>query len=499
MHTRKIVLGLLLLLVGAAACDESPVSLPEPAGVTVAAATMALAVGDVAPVAAQVVDQDGRVMQGQAVVYSTDNPSVATVDADGMVHAVAPGTANVSAAHGGSVAKVAITVTAPTLRVTVPNATMGLVVGESAPAGAQVLDPSGRVVQGATPVFTSDNPSVATVDQGGVVRAVTPGTARISAAYGSANATVTVTVARDERTFVQTLDVLADSLVVDVRGGVQTLGLRAFNGMGEPVCPAAQVRTSDASVAIGSSPGGCRILVDPRFPGTATITVSADGVVDSVRVRVTNQGAAAFFSSRPAAEEIFAANTVTYGVRLVDAAGNPLAGRTVNFAVTGGTLASASVATDSQGIATVQWTLPGNLQALGRTHTLAYSTQLPSGALASGSEQVTVEAGPVVSIRAYHYDFTLARWLLVEEGVTVSGSTSSYLYIGTRSVDRFGNASLADLTFSATPNVTLCSTDGWEFSDGFEYTCLYTASPATATLTAHAPNGVTRDVQAEFK
>src|SRR3712207_2563051 len=106
MKVRTLMLGMLLL--GAVACDESPVSLPEAAGVQVAAAAMSLAVGDQAPVAAQVVDQDGRVMQGQAVVYSTDNVSVATVDANGMVRGTGPGTANVTAAHGGSTATVRV-------------------------------------------------------------------------------------------------------------------------------------------------------------------------------------------------------------------------------------------------------------------------------------------------------------------------------------------------------------------------------------------------------
>src|SRR5688500_10759208 len=122
MHIRRIAISLLLL--GTAACDESPVSLPEPAAVTVAAATMALAVGDVAPVAAQVVDRDGRVMQGQAVVFSTDNASVATVGTDGMVRGVAPGTANISAASGASSATVRITVTAASVAVAVPATTM---------------------------------------------------------------------------------------------------------------------------------------------------------------------------------------------------------------------------------------------------------------------------------------------------------------------------------------------------------------------------------------
>jgi hypothetical protein len=311
---------------------------------------------------------------------------------------------------------------------------------------------------------------------------------------------VTVTVARDERTFVQTLDVLADSLAVDVRAGVQALSLRAFNGMGQPVCPAAQVQSSDASVAVGSSAGGCRILVGPRFPGTTTLTVSADGVRDSVRVRVANHGAAAFFSVRPAVADVFAGNTVSYGVRVVDAAGNPIAGRTVNFDVSAGSLAAVSVATDAQGVATVQWRLPENLQALGRNHTISFRTQLSGGTTTGGSEGVFVDGGPVAGARAYWYDFAAGRWVPIQDGTPVQASIYSYLYVGAYAVDRFGNTTAqGDLTFSVDPaSVYLCTTGGYEFSDGFEYTCMYSPSPGNATLTVHAQNGVRRDVPVVF-
>jgi uncharacterized protein YjdB len=141
------------LLLAFAACDESPVSLPEASTVAVSGSDMTLVVGAQAPVAAQVLDQEGQVMQGLTPVYSTDNPAVATVGPDGMVRGVSPGTANVRATYGTSAASVKVTVAAGTARVGVPATEMSLIAGDNAPIAAQVLDQHGQVVPGAVPVY----------------------------------------------------------------------------------------------------------------------------------------------------------------------------------------------------------------------------------------------------------------------------------------------------------------------------------------------------------
>lgn len=493
MHIRKFVLGLLLAV---AACDESPVSLPEATGVQVAAASMSMAVGDQAPLAAQVVDQDGKVMQGQAVVYSTDNASVATVGADGMVRAVGPGTANVTAAHGGTAATVKVTVTAPAQRVTVAGAAMGLVAGESAPVGAQVVDANGRVIPGAAPVFSSDNPNVATVSTDGVVRGVTPGTARITAAYGGSTATVTVTVVGDQRNAVQSLEVMVDSLVTDWRAGVQFVAIRAVNAFGQTVCPDLTLRSSDRSIVTARMAGPCRIEVDPNFTGEATITAEVDGRTDTFRVRVTSSGQIAFISARPTSDELVAGGTVSYTVKVLDQNSRPIANQRVHFETSVGALSSNSVVTGEDGTATVQWQIPTDLRNLGQNHWIAYRVPLANGVLAWRDETVFINGASLTDIILYRGtggSFTR----LDANSITVPGWSS--VTVGASGLDQYGNIRATDFNFSITGGYNFwdCGgSNGTRHTSGIEYTCYY-RSPGTTTLTATA-EGRQKSVQVIF-
>jgi uncharacterized protein YjdB len=278
MKIRGIMLGLLMLL-GPAACDESPVSLPEPAAVSVPSAVMALAVGDEAPIAAQVMDQDGRAMQGQAVVYSTDNASVATVGAGGMVRGVAPGTASITAASGSSTATVRVTVTAASMTVTLPRTTLALAVGGEAPVAAQVLDAGGRVLPGAALAYSTDNPSVATVGTDGTIRGVAPGTARIAATYGASAASVDVTVTSAN----VTIRLPGTTLALAV-GDASPLGAQVLDAQGR-VVPGAVLAFSTDNPAVAAV--GTDGVVRGVTPGTASVMAAYGSSSAAVQVTVT--------------------------------------------------------------------------------------------------------------------------------------------------------------------------------------------------------------------
>lgn len=500
MATRLIPLALLL---AAAACDETPVSLPEPSSVTVAASAMTLAVGDQAPLAAQVVDQGGRAMQGQAVVFSTDNPSVATVSNDGTVRGVAAGTANVSATHGASTATVKVTVTAAKMTVAVPSTAMTLTAGGAAPIGAQVLNASGQAVPGAVLAFSSDNPSVATVGTDGVVRAVGLGTANITAAYGSSTATVRVTVNPDRRGEIQSFEVLADSVVADVRAGVQTVAVRAANGLGQPVCPQLYFRSSDASVATARMGGTCRIEIVPAFAGETTITVETEeGLTDSFRVRVTSTGALAFFSARPTAAQLVAGATVAYTVKVINESGAPVANQRVNLDVSVGSLSATTVTTDSAGTATVQWTLPTRLTELGQTQAIGFRAQLPNGSIVSRTETVFINGASLAAIRLY-YALGYGNVNFTElQGTSIRVNPYTDVTIGASGVDQYGNVRVADFTFSfpsgPTPWWGCGGSQGTLHPSGIDYTCFWSYG-GTYTLRATAADGQHRSVQVTFQ
>ncbi|MBW3656747.1 MAG: Ig-like domain-containing protein, partial [Gemmatimonadetes bacterium] len=374
-----------------------------------------------------------------------------------------------------------------------PSGEIRLTVGDAASLPSQVLDQNGQPIRGLQPSFTSDNPSVVSVDANGNIRAVSPGTATITAAYGTVTATTKVTVGRNERGFVSTLDVMVDSVVTDVRAGAQPVPIRAFTAGGQSVCPQVTVQSTDRSVA-GIAQDGCRLLVNPTFPGRTRVTVTADGVSDSFTVVVSSTGAVLFVSERPAPSELFAGNTVTYSVRLMDEAGNPVANRTVNFDVSAGRLSASSVTTNASGVATVQYTLPTDLRVFGAFQTLSYRAQLPNGGVASGSESVSVSAAAPTSItffRSENFGFTFTP----VSGTSINAQTFRSVYLGARGEDQFGNPT-NDFTFTVTaPAQRFCG--DFRSSDSVEYTCFFSNSAGTATFTASAL-GVSRSIQVVF-
>lgn len=138
----------------------------------------------VAPAAATIVVGDNVSLSGSttrpgdSLVWTSGNDAVATVNEDGLVVGISPGTALVtaeSASHPGESSSATVTVVAPVAKqVTVRPLAASITAGERISLTATSNDPA----DGFT--WTSDNESAATVDSAGVVMAVGPGTATIT-------------------------------------------------------------------------------------------------------------------------------------------------------------------------------------------------------------------------------------------------------------------------------------------------------------------------------
>ena len=137
------------------------------------------------------------------VTWSSDNPSVATVN-NGVVSAVSEGTATITVTAQGDSTKSAsctVTVTAAAVPVTgvTLSQTQASLYSNRTPNTLTLtatVAPDNATNQAVT--WTSSDSAVATVDQNGVVTAVAPGTAVITAttADGGKTASCTVTVSR---------------------------------------------------------------------------------------------------------------------------------------------------------------------------------------------------------------------------------------------------------------------------------------------------------------
>ena len=130
----------------------------------------------------------------QTVVWSSNQPGIAKVDQDGKVTAIKEGSATITATAGNVSATCTITVQQNTVAVTsvqLNKTSLDLKVGESETLIATVT-PSDAT--DSSVFWTSSDPSVATVNQQGLVKAIKAGVAKITAKAGDKTATCEVTV-----------------------------------------------------------------------------------------------------------------------------------------------------------------------------------------------------------------------------------------------------------------------------------------------------------------
>jgi trimeric autotransporter adhesin len=129
------------------------------------------------------------------VSWSSSATGIATVSSGGVVTAVAPGSATITATSGGKSGTAAITVSAvPVGSVKVNPGTISLTAGQGTTLTATVLDVNGAPVPGASITWSTSNAQIANVTSGGAVTTATAGTATITAMSGGASGTATVTV-----------------------------------------------------------------------------------------------------------------------------------------------------------------------------------------------------------------------------------------------------------------------------------------------------------------
>ena len=129
--------------------------------------------------------------------YSSSDPGVVMVDADGNLVAVSAGTAEVALASedGTLSASGVITVVVSPTGLTMPE-TLTLTEGGEAQSAAATVEPEDATDKAVT--YTSSDEAIATVDAAGNVTPVAPGEATITAKLGDLEAACAVTVEEKE-------------------------------------------------------------------------------------------------------------------------------------------------------------------------------------------------------------------------------------------------------------------------------------------------------------
>jgi uncharacterized protein YjdB len=204
VYKRTLILAVTGFAFGVAACGSYGTSVVEgnkpPAHVASVALTVpvSLITGQSVRAVAVAKDASGATLPGRAVSWFTSSPAIASVTDSGLVSAVAPGSAILSAVSEGISGQATIGVMPPTptpvATVTVAVSPPSVLIGQIAHATATLKDSTGAQLVGRTVSWLSSNANIARVASTGDVTAVAPGTAMISASSEGKTATSALNV-----------------------------------------------------------------------------------------------------------------------------------------------------------------------------------------------------------------------------------------------------------------------------------------------------------------
>ena len=155
---------------------------------------------------AEVRDQNNALVTGKSVTWASSAPTVATVSADGLITAVAPGTTSISATVDGKSGNASILVVAArvvTLTLTPPAGQV--FPGQTVVLVATPKDKNGAALTGRTISWFSGKTRVATIDAAGSLKALAGGSVTITATSEDISSQITVVVSPPPGTSVPTL------------------------------------------------------------------------------------------------------------------------------------------------------------------------------------------------------------------------------------------------------------------------------------------------------
>ena len=178
--------------------------------VSVTVANSQLEVPGTQAATAEVRDQNNALVTGKSVTWASSAPAVATVSADGLITAVAPGTASISATVDGKSGNASVLVVAPKVVTLTLTAPAGQVFpGQTVVLVATPKDKNGVALPGRTIAWFSGKTRVATIDGTGSLKALAGGSVTITATTEDITAQITVVVSPPPGTSVPTLTSIA--------------------------------------------------------------------------------------------------------------------------------------------------------------------------------------------------------------------------------------------------------------------------------------------------
>ena len=227
-------------------------------------------------------DASGNKLTGRKLSWSSLNPNVATVDANGVVTGVVVGATVITARADGITGTTNMTVQPLVASVVLSPSATSVQINASRTLTVTVSDKNGLALAGRAVAFSSSSPNVATVNGSGTVVGVSQG-----------RAIITGQAVQDQVSGTSTVDVVQVSVasVAITPAGSQTvpqgltlqLAATLRDGSGNILTGrTVSWTTSNAGIATVSSGG----LVTGAALGSVQITAECEGVTSSVTVNV---------------------------------------------------------------------------------------------------------------------------------------------------------------------------------------------------------------------
>jgi uncharacterized protein YjdB len=335
-------------------------------------------------------------------VWVSSNVDVATVTNDGLITAISPGGAVITATSEGKSESASITVSlVPVASVNIEPAVSSLVVGQNTQLTAETRDASGNTITGRVVTWSTSASSVATVSSSGLVTANAPGSATITATSEGRSSTASVTVAPRP---VSSVIVSPNQMTLTV-GQASQLNISITDDRGQiltgrPI----SFTSSNIQVVTVSSTG----LVTGIAPGTATITAVSEGKTGTADVTVTPQPVGSV-EVLPSQSSIIIGHSVQLTAIARNAAGQTLTGRPVSWRSGAPGLASVS----SNGLVT--GLQPGTAVIIATIEGI------------TGSATVTVAQVPVASVTVTPSSFSLTAGQKVNLSATLKDASGNTL------------------------------------------------------------------------
>ena len=455
---------------------------PKPVSAVIISPSQAnVIVGQSTQLTAQVTDEQGNVLSGRPITYSSGAPQVATVSANGTVTGVAPGSATITATSEGKTGTATVLVAPiPVAAVTIAPATPNVVVGGTVQLTATARSSGGQDL-GARPVnWSSGAPSIAAVSPAGVLTGVSPGTAIVFASIEGIIGTATVTV---RQVPVETVVVTPPTSTVVV-GGTAQLSASVRDATGRELTDRLVGWTSsDEAVATVSSTG----LVSTLKPGSVTITASSEGKSGTATVTITAAPVASVTVTPPSAS-INVGQTATLTAQTLDGSGGVLTGRGVAWSSSNTQVATVSQSGVVTGVAPGSATITATSEGKSGTAAITVSA-VPVATVTVAPATLPLTVGQTGTLTATTRD--AANNILTGRAVTWSSSNTNVATVanGTVTAVAPGTATITATSEgkSGTATVTVTAVP----------VASVTVSPTTASLTTGQTQQITatpRDV-----